>query len=155
MPKLPQHPRPQRSKRRRRPQPLARRPPPIASELLSVLELTFDPAAALAPAAEAPDPAPAALEPQVATAPEAAPAALGPAPAAITPADATLTPGWTQAGNCEWMIDAAGKLTVRPLGNGTSGNLGANSGSGKQAVPWYDQRESITSAVIMPGVYTT
>ena len=53
------------------------------------------------------------------------------------------------------MIDAAGKLTVRPLGNGASGNLGANSGGGEQAVPWYDQRESITSAVIMPGVYTT
>ena len=53
------------------------------------------------------------------------------------------------------MIDAAGKLTVRPLGNGTSGNLGANPAGNTQSAPWRDQRDSITSVVIEPGVSTT
>ena len=53
------------------------------------------------------------------------------------------------------MIDAAGKLTVRPLGNGTSGNLGANPAGGDQSAPWCDQSKTITSVVIEPGVSTT
>ena len=84
----------------------------------------------------------------------AAPAAKPAAPAAATPAGATLTPGWTQADTCEWMIDAAGKLTVRPLGNGASGNLGMNPAGNTQSAPWREQRDSITSVVIEPGVST-
>ena len=80
---------------------------------------------------------------------QAAPAAAPAAPAdAAAPAVAALTPGWTQADTCEWMIDAAGKLTVRPLGNGTSGNLGANPAGGDQSAPWCDQSKTITSVVI-------
>ena len=87
---------------------------------------------------------------------QAAPAAAPAAPAdAAAPAVAALTPGWTQADTCEWMIDAAGKLTVRPLGNGTSGNLGANPAGGDQSAPWCDQSKTITSVVIEPGVSTT
>lgn len=33
-----------------------------------------------------------------------------------------LTPGWNQADTCEWRIDD-GTLTLRPLGNGGSGEL--------------------------------
>lgn len=33
-----------------------------------------------------------------------------------------LTPGWNQADTCEWRIDD-GTLTLRPLGNGDSGEL--------------------------------
>lgn len=33
-----------------------------------------------------------------------------------------LTPGWNQADTCEWRIDD-GALTLRPLGNGDSGEL--------------------------------
>lgn len=32
------------------------------------------------------------------------------------------TPGWSQADTCEWRIDD-GALTLRPLGNGDSGEL--------------------------------
>ena len=44
------------------------------------------------------------------------------------------------------MIDTAGKLTVRPLGNGASGNLGANPAGNTQSAPWRDQSESIQIA---------
>ena len=84
-----------------------------------------------------------------------APAAAQAASAAAAPAGAVLTPGWTQADTCEWMIDAAGKLTVRPLGNGVSGNLGVNPAGGDQSAPWCDQSKTITSVVIKPGVSTT
>ena len=148
-----------------------------ANVLLSaVLALGLSPVAAFAQAADAPgavaDAAPTLtppissepVEPQSAPAPAAEQAASGQAAAqaapaaeleAATPADAALTPGWTQADTCEWMIDAAGKLTVRPLGNGTSGNLGANPAGNTQSAPWREQRDSITSVVIEPGVSTT
>ena len=67
-------------------------------------------------------------------------------------ADATLTAGWNQLGTCEWRIDGAGLLTIRPLGNGASGVL--NSWRPDKA-PWKRDeslRTSITSVVIEPGV---
>ena len=68
---------------------------------------------------------------------------------ALSEGGASLTPGWTQWGTCEWKIDAAGLLTVRPLGDGASGELADRSGT---AAAWYPQRETIKSAVIEPGV---
>ena len=111
--------------------------PPKSSEPVA-------PQSALAPAAE-----------QAASGQAAAQAAPAAEPAAAAPASAALTPGWTQADTCEWMIDAAGKLTVRPLGNGTSGNLGVNPAGSTQSAPWCDQSKTITSVVIEPGVSTT
>ena len=67
-------------------------------------------------------------------------------------ADAMLTAGWNQLGTCEWRIDGAGLLTIRPLGNGASGVL--NSWRPDKA-PWKRDeslRTSITSVVIEPGV---
>ena len=79
---------------------------------------------------------------------DAAPASDG--SSALSEGGASLTPGWTQSGTCEWKIDDVGLLTVRPLGNGASGELaGWNSYAG---APWYPQRESVKSAVIESGV---
>ena len=72
-------------------------------------------------------------------------------PAVDTPTNATLTPGWTQEGTCEWKIDAEGNLTVRPLGNGTSGEMHGSWG-GSSGLPWYDQRLSVKTAYFEPGV---
>ena len=66
--------------------------------------------------------------------------------------DATLTAGWNQLGTCEWRIDDAGLLTVRPLGNGASGVLDSWR---PDRAPWIRDaslRTSITSVVIEPGV---
>ena len=63
--------------------------------------------------------------------------------------EAFVTEGWTQSYTCEWQIDSAGKLTVRPLSGFEKGVL-ANWGYGN--VPWYSQRSSITSVVIEQGV---
>jgi surface protein len=60
------------------------------------------------------------------------------------------TEGWTQSNTCEWQIDSAGKLTVRPLGGTGTGTL--QDWSGYTSVPWYTQRSSITSVVIEQGV---
>ena len=72
-----------------------------------------------------------------------------------TPAtDATLTAGWNQLGTCEWRIDDAGLLTIRPLGNGASGVLDSWSPS---YAPWAaseDTRASITAVRIESGVST-
>ena len=126
-------------------------PPPVSSELVAP-QSALAPAAAQAASGQA---AAQAVSERVA-AQAAAFAAEPAAPAVAAPTDAAaLTPGWTQAGTCEWMIDAAGKLTVRPLGNGTSGNLGANPAGNTQSAPWREQRDSITSVVIEPGVSTT
>ena len=127
--------------------------PPIASEPLTAsaaLGVAAGSSANLAaPSASDPVDALAALSAS-ALAPAPAPAVPATEPAAAIPADATLTPGWTQSGTCEWMIDSTGKLTIRPLGNGASGSLGALSGY----APWYDQRASITSVVVESGVST-
>ncbi len=80
---------------------------------------------------------------------DAAPASDG--ASALSEGGASLTPGWTQSGTCEWKIDDVGLLTVRPLGDGASGEL-ADWGSGYNNAPWYPQRETIKSAVIEPGV---
>ena len=63
---------------------------------------------------------------------------------------ATLTPGWTKSNTCEWQIDSAGKLTVRPLGGTGTGTL-AN-WSSYYGAPWYFQSSIITSVVIEEGV---
>lgn len=66
--------------------------------------------------------------------------------------DAILTAGWNQLGTCEWRIDDAGLLTVRPLGNGASGVLDSWR---PDRAPWIRDvslRTSITSVVIEPGV---
>ena len=63
--------------------------------------------------------------------------------------EAALTPGWTQSGTCEWKIDGAGELTVRPLGDGASGEL---ADWGGVYAPWCSQGGSIKSAVIRSGV---
>lgn len=60
------------------------------------------------------------------------------------------TPGWTECGTCEWMIDGAGLLTVRPLPGLACGELA--SWSVWIDVPWYSQRKSITAARIELGV---
>ena len=130
-----------------------------ANVLLSAaLALGLSPVAAFAQVADASgaaaDAAPT-LTPPVSSepvAPQSAPAPANdaqaaaqaaPAAAPAAPADAAaLTPGWTQAGTCEWMIDAAGKLTVRPLGNGASGSLGVDPAGSTQSAPWCDQSKT-------------
>lgn len=62
---------------------------------------------------------------------------------------AKLSAGWTQSGSCEWRVDNAGKLTVRPLGGSASGTLANWDYNGE---PWRGQVGSITSVVIEPGV---
>ena len=61
----------------------------------------------------------------------------------------TTTEGWERSGTCEWMVDSAGKLTVRPLPNMERGKLGRwNPGW----VPWMNHLTSITSVYIEPNV---
>ena len=133
---------------------LPSRPPPITLEPLAATQATN----ATADSPAAPSASDSVDTPAAPSAPStSAPSALFAAgesaadPTATAPADASLTPGWTQSGTCEWKIDAAGKLTIRPLGNGALGELGVSSGY----FPWYDQRNSITSAVVEPGVSTS
>ena len=78
---------------------------------------------------------------------DAAPASDG--PSALSEGGASLTPGWTQSGTCEWKIDGDGLLTVRPLGDGASGEL---ADWGGVYAPWCSQGGSIKSAVIRSGV---
>ena len=60
---------------------------------------------------------------------------------------------WTTCGTCEWSIDNAGCLVIRPF-NGVSGTLDDWSGSeGCEGLPpWYIQRYSILSVRIESGV---
>ena len=55
--------------------------------------------------------------------------------------------GWTACGTCRWMIDARGCLTIAPMEGADSGEL-----SYWKNAPWYDYRDSITSAKIKDGV---
>ena len=55
--------------------------------------------------------------------------------------------GWTACGTCRWMIDARGCLTIAPMEGADSGEL-----SYWKDAPWYDYRDSITSAKIKDGV---
>ena len=127
---------------------LPSRPPPITLEpLAAILSAGVTADSPAAPSASDPVDAPAAPFAPASSASSASAAN----PTAATLANATLTPGWTQSGTCEWVIDATGKLTIRPLGNGALGELGISSGY----FPWYDQRNSITSAVVEPGVSTS
>ena len=52
---------------------------------------------------------------------------------------------WTTSGTCEWSIDAAGALVVRPADGAPSGKLGG-------ARPWSKSRASIKSVKFEPGV---
>ena len=61
-----------------------------------------------------------------------------------------FTSGWTKCGTCEWRLDSAGKLTVRPIGTTGTGTLDAWDDS--HGVPWDSLRESITSVVFEQGV---
>lgn len=54
---------------------------------------------------------------------------------------------WTACGTCRWMIDARGCLTIAPMEGADSGEL-----SYWKDAPWYDYRDSITSAKIKDGV---
>lgn len=84
--------------------------------------------------------------------PHASALAADPSADSTSAADATLTAGWNQLGTCEWRIDDAGLLTVRPLGNGASGVLDSWR---PDRAPWIRDaslRTSITSVVIEPGV---
>ena len=54
---------------------------------------------------------------------------------------------WTTCGTCRWMIDARGCLTIAPMEGAESGEL-----SYWKDAPWYDYRDSITSAKIKDGV---
>ena len=97
---------------------------------------------------------------------------------AIT-ASATLTDEWNLCGTCEWRIDSAGKLTIRPLGGTGTGTLdawGSDGGWGYGSIdyddygmvaldaydddvengvyaPWYTECQSIKSVVVEQGVY--
>ena len=53
----------------------------------------------------------------------------------------------TACGTCRWMIDARGCLTIAPMEGADSGEL-----SYWKDAPWYDHRDSITSAKIKDGV---
>lgn len=54
---------------------------------------------------------------------------------------------WTTCGTCRWMIDAHGCLTIAPMEGAESGELPY-----WKDAPWYDNRDSITSAKIKDGV---
>lgn len=54
---------------------------------------------------------------------------------------------WTACGTCRWMIDARGCLAIAPMEGADSGEL-----SYWKDAPWYDFRDSITSAKIKDGV---
>ena len=54
---------------------------------------------------------------------------------------------WTACGTCRWMIDARGCLTIAPMEGADSGEL-----SYWKDAPWYDYRDSITSAKVRNGV---
>ena len=54
---------------------------------------------------------------------------------------------WIACGTCRWMIDARGCLTIAPMEGADSGEL-----SHWKDAPWYDYRDSITSAKIKDGV---
>ncbi len=84
--------------------------------------------------------------------PHASAPTAGPSADPASATDATLTAGWNQLGTCEWRVDDAGLLTVRPLGNGASGVLDLWR---TEQAPWLRDesfRASITSVVIEPGV---
>ena len=62
---------------------------------------------------------------------------------------ASATLGWNQSGSCEWSISDAGELTLRPLGDGTSGTLE----NWNYSYPsWHNQRDSIKSVSIKQTV---
>lgn len=61
----------------------------------------------------------------------------------IAAANATPIVDWTACGTCEWMIDGAGCLTIRPANGADSGELDA-------AIPWREYREKV-SAVEVKG----
>ena len=72
---------------------------------------------------------------------------------ALEAAEVSLPTDWATCGTCEWMIDADGKLTVRPLNGAATGTLEHWSYSYfSGGAPWYDYGRSIESATIEQGV---
>ena len=59
---------------------------------------------------------------------------------------------WTTANTCEWSIDSAGKLVVRPQGSNDSGML--SNMTSENSAPWNDYRDKITSVVFEKDIET-
>ena len=80
---------------------------------------------------------------------DASPQLGGSASSALSHAAESSNPlvDWTACGTCRWMIDARGCLTIEPMEGANSGEL-----SYWKDAPWYDYRDSITSAKIKDGV---
>ncbi len=80
---------------------------------------------------------------------DASPQLGGSASSALSHAAESGSPlvDWTACGTCRWMIDARGCLTIAPMEGANSGEL-----SYWKDAPWYDYRDSITSAKIKDGV---
>ena len=80
---------------------------------------------------------------------DASPQLGGSASSALSHAAESSNPivDWTACGTCRWMIDARGCLTIAPMEGSNSGEL-----SYWKDAPWYDYRDSITSAKIKDGV---
>ena len=80
---------------------------------------------------------------------DASPQLGGSASSALSHAAESGSPivDWTTCGTCRWMIDARGCLTIAPMEGADSGEL-----SYWKDAPWYDYRDSITSAKIKDGV---
>ena len=80
---------------------------------------------------------------------DASPQLGGSASSALSHAAESGSPlvDWTACGTCRWMIDARGCLTIAPMEGANSGEL-----SYWKDAPWYDYRDSITSAQIKDGV---
>ena len=80
---------------------------------------------------------------------DASPQSGGSAASALSHAAESGSPmvDWTTCGTCRWMIDAHGCLTIAPMEDADSGELPY-----WKDAPWYDHRDSITSAKIKDGV---
>ena len=71
---------------------------------------------------------------------------------ALEAAEVSLPTDWATYGTCEWMIDADGKLTVRPLNGAATGTLDS---WGLYSSPWTDNssiKSAIQSVVFEQGV---
>lgn len=80
---------------------------------------------------------------------DASPQLGGSASSALSHAAESGSPivDWTTCGTCRWMIDARGCLTIAPMEGAESGEL-----TNWTNAPWYDHRDSITSAKVENGV---
>lgn len=65
--------------------------------------------------------------------------------------DLSAENGWTELGTCEWRLDEAGKLTIKPLPGLKKGRLISWQ---KGKAPWANKADSINQLAIAPGVET-